>query len=272
MNPGESLIVTVVTEYFDLGPFQKGSEKHLIYTPEKYKHWMEIFAFIKNPVIAYFSEPHHAERFKTIRSRFGVHLTKVVMVNRTNLWAFSLLPKIGNIYSQPDYPKYLPNTVVPEYACAMHAKYELVYKVAKSNPFFTKYLAWLDIGTYRDMQSANESISRFRVDLPPNFIDSKVAYCQVYKEERLTIKEIFLGNHVLMGGAFFLGKPNALAEIANRYQNAVEHFLSQGLMNTDQQVLYAMRQLDSRIPDLMQLYNDRPGHYFALADMCRKAV
>ena len=233
---------------------------------------MEIFAFIKNPVVAYFSEPHHAERFTAIRSRFGVHLTKVVMVNRTDLWAFSLLPKIRNIYSQPGYPKYPPNTVVPEYACVMHAKYELVYTVAKSNPFSTKYLAWLDIGMYGDMRSANESIPPFRIDPPANFVDSKVAYCQVCQEEPLTIKEIFLGNHDLVGGGFLFGKPNALVEMAKRYQNAVQYFLSQGLMNTDQQVLYAMRQLDSRITELMQLYNGRPRHYHALADMCRKAA
>ena len=264
--------MTVVTEYFDLGPFRKSNKIHSLYTPDKYQHWMEMFAFMKNPVVAYFSEPHHAERFKTIRSRLGVHLTKVVMVNRTDLWSFSLLPKIRNIYSQPDYPKYLPNTVVPEYACAMHAKYELVYKVAESNPFSTKYLAWLDIGLYRDIYSFNQSISSFRIDPPPNFIDTKVAYCQVYEEKPLTVKEIFLGNHDLVGGGFLFGRPNALVEMANRYQNAVEYFLSQGLMNTDQQVLYAMRQLDDRIPELMQLYNGRPGHYYALVDMCKKAV
>jgi hypothetical protein len=42
------------------------------------------------------------------------------------LWAFQLIDKIKAVFSQPGYPKHIPNTIMPAYSATQHAKYALV--------------------------------------------------------------------------------------------------------------------------------------------------
>lgn len=50
------------------------------------------------------------------------------------MWSFGLRDAIQQIYSRSGYPKYTPNTVLPEYSCAMHAKYDIMRRsIAVSN-------------------------------------------------------------------------------------------------------------------------------------------
>lgn len=138
--------VTIVTAYFNLGSFQKGEIRHNIFTPQLYQKWMKVFSRISNPVIGYFDDVGFYKYFEKQRSQLKSNLTLLRLIDRNKLWSFSLKGLIGDIYKQPEYPIHHPNTVFPEYSCAMHAKYELLYMTLQQNPFRTKYFAWLDIG------------------------------------------------------------------------------------------------------------------------------
>ncbi len=82
------------------------------------------------------------------------------------------MPKVTRIFSDPMYPKFQPNTVVPEYSCAMHAKYELMIKAINANYFRTDYFAWIDIGLFRHEDSSQTA--PFHIILPPKFNQSHI--------------------------------------------------------------------------------------------------
>ncbi|KAK2154844.1 hypothetical protein LSH36_256g06054, partial [Paralvinella palmiformis] len=117
--------VTIVTMYINIGTFQKG-ETNSYFTPELYQRWMKVFAFLQNPVVAFFDNEEDMKYFENLRHRLGANHTKVILVKRSQLWSFSLRHGIRNIFNQPGYPKHHPNTVIPEYSCVMHAKYEFM--------------------------------------------------------------------------------------------------------------------------------------------------
>ena len=48
------------------------------------------------------------------------------------MWSFQLVPSIAKIFSRPGYPFHTPNTVVPNYSAAMHAKYEVPASTSSS--------------------------------------------------------------------------------------------------------------------------------------------
>ena len=164
--------------------------------------------------------------------------TIVVKINRRDLWAFSLLFNISQIFSDPNYPTFLPNTAVPEYSCAVHAKYELVSKTTAWNPFSTNYFAWIDIGLFRDL---DYHVKMFHIDLPPKFNVSRVAYNQVYPREISALpKDIYLSNSVWVSGCFFIGHKNLMTKWTQHYMKYTTQSLNEKVMNTDQQVVYAM--------------------------------
>lgn len=124
--------ITVVTGYFNLGTFQKGPLSYLKFSVDTYKNWMNAYSKLNNSVIAFTDSDEIAQLFKKMRSKYlPESLTQVHVLKRDDLWAFKLAPKIKDIYSEPNYPKYMPNTVNEYYSCAMHVKYELLEIVIK---------------------------------------------------------------------------------------------------------------------------------------------
>ena len=111
-------------------------------------------------------------------------------------------------------------------------------RTVTSNPFRTKYFAWVDIGYYRDLKTATEA--PFTVHLPPNFNQSNVAVSAITKQlSRRSDRVIFHQNIVWACGGFFLARHDVMLAWTTEFMQFVEYFLSRGLMNSDQQVIYA---------------------------------
>ncbi len=228
--------LTIVTMYIDIGKFQKGAGGSM-FTPDLYKKWMQVFAYIKNPVVALFDKREHASLFQQLRGRYANSTSIIVMEDRNDFWAFSLLHKIKMIFNSVGYPHNPPNTVVPEYSCAMHAKYEFMLWAVQQNIFNTRYFAWLDVGLFRSLVPRLTSTVPFSLYPPPDFDPERVAYSQVaMRNSRATIKEVVFQNMHWVCGCFFLGTPPVLAQWSWQYRATTERMLEENYMSTDQQV------------------------------------
>ena len=232
--------LTIVTGYINIGDFQKGAIAW--FTPQLYRHWLKIFSRISNPVVAFFDNPSDAARFKVLRSNFPPEKTQVHVISRREIWAFNnLYPKIKDIYSKPDYPKHPPNTVLPEYSCVMHAKYEFMLRAIYNNPFNTLYFAWLDVGLFRTEVDREDTTEPFELYIPQNMDQYRVAYTKIYhRVPSLPTRDIFFDNYVWVCGCFFVGRASIMIRWVTEYMKYADYFLCQNIMNTDQQVLYAM--------------------------------
>ena len=113
---------------------------------------MEVYGQVNVSLIVYVDNSLHQLRFQSLRHHLN---TIIIKINRKDLDSFKYLKKINKIFKQDGYPKHHPNTVVPEYSCIMHAKYELVRKTIIQNPFKSKYFAWMDIGIFRNVVNPN---------------------------------------------------------------------------------------------------------------------
>lgn len=245
--------VTVVTLFMNIGTFQKG-EGADFFTPSHYYRWMRIFRWLMNPLVVYVETDRDYQAFMGLRSLLPHNNTVVVKLKRDQLWAFrDLLPRVKSIFETPGYPKHHPNTVVPEYSCIMHAKYELVYRTVVQNPFKTKYFSWLDIGLFRDI--TDHQASYFEIVLPPKFDKHRVAYTKVYEPTVLLApKDIFFHNVVWVCGCYFVAEASVMLHWATEYKKYTEFFISQHIMNTDQQVLLAMQNAVHRPDVQIQTY------------------
>ncbi|KAJ8320980.1 hypothetical protein KUTeg_002567 [Tegillarca granosa] len=238
--------ITIVTAYFDLGTFKKG--KFLTFNTDTYKEWMKSYGMLNNTVIMFTDSQDIADLIQKSRKHFTEHMTRVIQIDRNSLWAFKLAPKIRNIFKQPGYPVFSPNTINENYSCVMHAKYDLLEKVIKDRLYDTKYLAWVDIGYFR-----NHYDQPFKL-LPPNTVkDDHISFVQVHEfHPWLTHREIISGNCEWIAGGFFMGRPEYLLIFIEDYKTAVLQLIEQKWMSTDQQVLYSIfahtTELISRIP------------------------
>ena len=269
-NKGIHEDITVVTAYFDLGRFQKG-EYGNYYTPNLYRTWMKQLGRIKNVLVAYLEKDQDIRYIKSLRAHLPSNLTIINRINREKLWSFSLKSKIKAIYDSSNYPKHHPNTVIPEYSCAMHAKYEVIRQTILENPGKSKYIAWIDIGLYREY--SHEKFD-FKLKLPKDFNDSHVSFSEVYhRNEKVTPKQIILGNHVWVGGATVLGTMDAMLLFSAMYMRFVEYFIQNSIMNTDQQVIYAAANLNSEFRNMIKVYRPKPGEraniWFYLGILCK---
>jgi len=240
-NPMSSKIepITVVTAYWNIGaiyngiPFQSKD-------PKRYMRYMESYAYIENPVVAYFDDPVMEELFQVIRNRSGLPTKTVLFRNRTKLWAFNLEPRIKEIYSHPDYPKVIPN-FHSSYDCATHAKFVAVPHAIQANYFNTEYFAWCDMGYFRDMPAGLKSHYHFRITLPPKFDMEKVAFTEISApDDKLSLKDIFFKLRFWVASGLFIGRAELLSRLAEDYQYSTEKFLRMNLSETDQQILYGM--------------------------------
>ena len=80
--------VTLITAFLDTGQFGKGSPKnkrdHRIY-----KYWSTRYSRITSPVVFYTDSEDFAQHFLTVRQNM-LSMTKVIRVNRSELWSFAL--------------------------------------------------------------------------------------------------------------------------------------------------------------------------------------
>ena len=230
--------VTLVTAFFDIGTLVKGNENN-VRSPSKYKEWMSIFRYIENPLYAYVDTIENLEAFKEIRQPY-INKTKVILIDKNQLWGFNLKENISQIFSSPFYPKYYPNTVNPDYSCAMHAKYGVMNQSIYENAFRTKYFAWVDVGYFS--RSINDIHSPFGIHLPYKFHERKVSFGEVYKPMRRTLKQIIENNEIWVAGGFFLANVKVMKKWVEDYMYYTKKFIELGLISTDQQVIYGLMQ------------------------------
>ncbi|XP_041359897.1 uncharacterized protein LOC121376156 [Gigantopelta aegis] len=228
--------VTVVTAYFNIGAFAKDLSGPR--TPSVYHRWMSIFGRLDNPLIIFSDQDNVLEVFRKLRSRYPPNRTKIIKVEKTELWAFSLAPNISEIFRQKDYPAHQPNTINENYSCVMHAKFELMNRVIREKLYATKYISWLDIGLFRAVTHEKHS---FLMQIPPDWNENKIAYSEVHEfDPSLTPRDCIFKNLVWVSGAMFMGRPEVLYLYTKDYMSAVKKLIGQKLMSTDQQVIYIM--------------------------------
>ncbi|XP_071080275.1 uncharacterized protein [Haliotis cracherodii] len=240
-NKSEPLEVTVVTAYFNLGRFQKGSGG--FFDTNLYMKWANVYQYIRSPFVFYTDSPETAEKFRKMRAGYE-NITKILLVERKAVWAFDYVERIKAIYSIPGYPKHHPNTVVPEYSCAQHAKYAVVEETVLKNYFNTTYFAWIDIGYFRYIVGRNKE---FVIVKPADFNESRIALNKVYDVSMdVKVDNIFKGNRVWLGGGMFFGSKYTLPPFIADYRHAVERYLNMSLSSTDQQVIYSMNTIKEK--------------------------
>lgn len=266
--------VTIVTAYWNLGTFQKGVGG-LKFSTNTYFKWASTFKYLVNPLVVYTDCKEFKELTETLRSD-RLNNTMIYLLNRTELWPFQLVTQMKSVLDQPGYPKYYPNTVIPEYPAAQHSKYAVVAETIRKGVFANPYFAWVDIGYFRDVVERKVD---FTLDIPPGFDPGKIS---VNRVEGLSMNidpfTIFRKNIVWVGGGIFLGKGEALLQFEQLYHRAVKYFLDQQLVNSDQQVLYSMYSKKGREalkPSIeLQLYIPKGSGnpWFYLGYLCRKEV
>ena len=265
--------LTIVTAYWDLGTFKKGSSQ--TFTRKTYYDWMRSFQFMTNPLVVFTDSEEFINITKKFRGDFRKK-TRIFKVKRDVFWPFQLIKQIKAIYSQPTYPKHHPNTVIPEYSAAQHTKYVVLAKTAQRKYFKTPYYAWLDVGYFRDIAHSNDY---YTLNPPKDFNPSKIAFNRVYNVQlKQKPSHIFMGNMVWIGGGLALGVPEVIERFEEMYHKAVLYFLDENLMNTDQQVLYSLYSDEGRkklhpAVDL-QLYIPKGSinPWFYLGFLCRKKI
>ncbi|XP_034337087.2 uncharacterized protein [Magallana gigas] len=266
--------VTIVTAYWNLGTFQKGVGG-LKFSINTYFKWASTFKYLVNPLVVYTDCKEFKELMETLRSD-RLNNTMIYLLNRTELWPFQLVTQMKSVLDKPGYPKYYPNTVIPEYPAAQHSKYAVVAETIRKGVFANPYFAWVDIGYFRDVVERKVD---FTLDIPPGFDPGKIS---VNRVEGLSMNidpfTIFRKNIVWVGGGIFLGKGVALLQFEQLYHRAVKYFLDQQLVNSDQQVLYSMYSKKGREalkPNIeLQLYIPKGSGnpWFYLGYLCRKEV
>ena len=277
LNGMEDVSLTIVTAYIDIGRIRKG--KNVFWRdPNVYWGWTKIFGHLLNPLVVYTDSVHFLHLIQKQRSRFPER-TKIIMFDKTSSWAFSLNKSIERIYERKEYPKYIhENPTIVNYSCVQHAKYEITQKAAEENFFGTDYIAWLDVGLFRE--SVNNT-KDFILSLPPGFNDSKIAVSQVNDVSMdVTFWPVFRNKLVWICGCTFIGTIKTVKRYTRLYKRTVQYFIKHNLMNTDEQILYATYTDQGRTelkPDVdLQLYmkptNYTGNHWFYIGYTMRHFI
>lgn len=74
--------LTVVTAYFSIGKFPKGSSEAIREPGKSYHSWIKSFSRLDSPVVAYFDTDDMVELFRRVR---GTLPTIIRRVNRTEV-------------------------------------------------------------------------------------------------------------------------------------------------------------------------------------------
>ena len=273
----EDVSLTIVTAYIDIGTIQKG--KNSFRRPQRvYWDWTQIFGHLLNPLVVYTDSEHFLSLIQKQRSRFPER-TKFIMFDKSSSWAFSLNKSIEKVFKRDEYPAYIhTNPTIVNYSCVQHAKYEVTQMAAKENFFRTDYIAWLDVGLFRESKNNTKD---FILGLPPGFNDSKLAVNQV-TAARMDVQfwPIFKRKLVWICGCTFIGRIETVIRYTEQYKQSVEYFIKHNFMNTDEQIVYAVYTNLGRKklkPDIdLQLYkkptNYTGNHWFYIGYIMRHFI
>ena len=239
--------VTIVTAF--LHPDAHSRNKPNMGDPySRWMGWVRMFRNISNPVIAYFGSVQYYFHFEGIRlSR--LRRTNMTIVDIRSLQTFKMKPRIEAILARRRN-----SSMNADLLCTMHAKYELLKRAAKQNPFRTSHMLWLDVGPYNQPYPSD---GKFRVDLPPKFDHQRIAYrsSRWFAPEK-TVPDVFRKNLVWMNGDFILGATQSVVSWCKTYLSAVKKYLKSDLVGTDEANLYAMMlDTDGAYRDLVKVYN-----------------
>lgn len=265
---------TLVTAYWDLGTFHKGGTG-LKFSTDLYKNWAKAFKYMLNPLVIYTDSLDFKHLMQAIRNDLSF-CTRIIYMNRTKVPAFQRVDRIKEIYDQPGYPKYFPNTVNPSYAAAQNAKLNVVADTYRNALFNTTFYGWIDVGYFRDIV---DSTKYYTMVVPPDIDVKRVAYNQLRSFEETTDPiRIFRDNQLWVGGGMFIGLGTVIDAFDKFYQKAVDYFLDLKVMNSDQQVLYSIyttRGRQALNPTIeVQPYKPKSAGnpWFYLGFLCRKVV
>ena len=285
--------LTLVSMYLDLGEVDKSGG--VVYTRGSYERWLLRLSRVLNPLVFYTEVPSMLRLL--VRERTGrepsagagennrrsadfiigrssvdsinaphsesdrpdlSNRTRAFLIDRFSLRSFrDYLLRIRQVLRDPPFPRYFPNTVVPEYGATMHAKYDALERAIRANYFGSKYFAWIDVGIFRELSLTGEAeggggggadnsggkrpTPHFGLLLPAHFDEQRVAFGQVFAPNfELTPEQIVAKNEVWLCGCFFAAERGVMLRFAAQYAAGVEEMLARGLSSTDQQVLYAM--------------------------------
>ena len=228
--------VTIVTAYINIGSFGKGGNGMHMRTSSFYEDLMTAYRNIHNPVVAFFDKGDPiADEFSKLRQHLTVNTT-VVQIDREDFWSFRIRENVSRIFSNPEYPKFFPNTVVPEYACTTTAKFEFVQYVIKHHMYSTEYISWVDFGYWRWNIPENS-----QVFIPPAFKTDMIAFgLSRLPRQTNDYHDIIYHNINWVGGGIFLGTIRLMKEFMDIYLENTNYFLARGYMATEQQMLHAM--------------------------------
>ena len=263
--------VTLVTAYLNIGRYRNDDNK-FTYTSAVFKQWMTSFCRIQNPVVVFMNDDSDLQLFGSIRSNVPNHRTAMYKISKSSLWSFSLLPNITKAYKT--YPKHSPSTTVPHYTSVSFAKYEFLSIAMRENPFKTKYIAWIDIGLFRNMATPVAKIGDplLTLYLPPMLDQKKIAYGQTNeRSEDLKPSEVLRLRKYWISGSIFVGKATTMKKWILQFVKYAEEFLRNGYSGTDQYLVYAMFQTKEPLDVDIQPYtwqgHNNPMHH--LAFLCR---
>lgn len=236
----EEATVTIISAFFDLGPFQKGREG--VRDAASYRSWITNFGRIVNPLVFYVETEEDFGLVRNLRSRCGLP-TRVAMVDRAEMIAFRNLGVVQDSIRSADFALSPPNTTVAEYSCVQHAKYELVAHAIGQGWVATDQCCWMDCGKIFDGLRLDERSFHHLCRFPPAGWGG-VHYTRAKDFVPRTIEEIQIGQggagEYTVAGGFFIATREVMAAWCERYLAQALHYQTQGRIFTDQAVLHAM--------------------------------
>ncbi|KAK2165196.1 hypothetical protein LSH36_53g00033 [Paralvinella palmiformis] len=243
--------VTLVTGYFNIGPFIKGHKVNRR-KPSDYEDWVSSFRRYRNPVVGFFDPGDPlVDRFREARKHLGP-LTKIVEIDRNQLWTFKILGNVSSIFNSSGYPRHYPNTVNPQYACVTSSRFELLQRVIEGNLFESNHLAWIDIGYFKNPEC------NLTFKLPPDFQENSVAFTEVKnRNSHLSPLDIIRRNRNWVAAGYFVAHHKVMHQFVTGYLTNLRYFLEQGVMSAEQQMIYSMVNTNvttNRLPEI-QTYN-----------------
>ncbi|XP_064617981.1 uncharacterized protein LOC135482078 [Liolophura sinensis] len=265
--------LTIVSAYINLGSVPKGIVETR--NTAKYLKWATVFGRLDNALVFYTDSSEMKTVVENSR-RMSSFPTRVIEVeDRNKLWAFGLKAHIQAIFSNLWNLKAIQPEKYADYSSSQHAKYEFMEDAISRDFYHSEYYAWLDVGYFRDIVHLSH---HFTLEIPCNFNSSKIAFNVVDRDISLSSKpaDIMLDTQVWIGGGFFFGRKSVMLSFAKQYRRAVEAFIAQGIINTDQQVIFSLFSDEGRNvlkPSVhIQLYvpDGDVNEWFYLGYLCMK--
>lgn len=218
--------VTVVTAFWSVG------NSTTVRNGNVTRHDLESLAYVTNPVVAYFDDKNIAASFE--ETRIGL-LTKIVILERGSLWAFRQQSNISAALSHTSQSgAALSSTLI----CVTYSKYDVLSLAIESNYFGSETFVWLDVTYYREM--IGQHGHAFRLTAPPYFMEDNVAFNAPCSRQPYTVAHMFAQGRIWVNSDLIIGNAKQLATFCDEFRREAIKYLTHGLVNTDEQVIYAM--------------------------------